>query len=163
MAAATTFQQQMAAVALAPGQFLQSANAKANGLMKRNSLFSRTESRGRVTSTRTRNDSIVESQLEMPRSQSAFSIHSADSGKRHSLFGSRKRSAKKEMQLRESVVECVAEDTETWSPSRDRIHLEHECEWSLCFTRGLPAHTDWTQLPRNCESKPSRHPTTFST
>lgn len=128
--AAAHFQQQIAAVALAPGQFLQSANAKANGLMKRNSFFSRPESRNSVdrdapTLHATR------SSRDVPRSQSAVSTHerqSTDGGKRRSMFGSRKRSSRRETQAREPCFEYESQEVLPLSPSRFDFDSENECE-----------------------------------
>jgi hypothetical protein len=102
----TSFQQSIAAVAQAPGQFYQTA--KANGLMKRSSIFSRPGSRngGSVdldtidldpSRPALRSVSTCQASPRPSTSTSMMDRSNTDptTGKRSSLFGSRKRSNRK--------------------------------------------------------------------
>lgn len=102
----SSFQQSIAAVAQAPGQFYQTA--KANGLMKRNSIFSRPASRNGASvdldtidldpSRPThRSVSTYEATPRPSTSTSAMERSHTDPtlGKRSSLFARRKRSSRK--------------------------------------------------------------------
>lgn len=102
----SSFQQSIAAVAQAPGQFYQTA--KANGLMKRNSIFSRPGSRNGApvdldtidldpSRSTHRSVSTCEPSSRPSLSTGAMERSHTDPtlGKRSSLFGRRKRSSRK--------------------------------------------------------------------
>jgi hypothetical protein len=106
--------QSIAAVAHAPGHFLH--NAKANGLMKRNSIFSRPASRNNSIDLDTsimdlsRSTYCASSPPEpTPRpSTSTASLMERSStdpslGKRHSLFKSRRKSSRKNVRAEENA------------------------------------------------------------
>ncbi|KAM0719058.1 hypothetical protein Q7P37_004963 [Cladosporium fusiforme] len=101
----SALQQSIAAVAQAPGQFIQSA--KANGLMKRNSIFSRPESRNGSIDLDTPNMEsswpsirFQSAQPNDPRPSTSTGVMERSNtdptiAKRHSLFRSRRKGPRK--------------------------------------------------------------------
>jgi hypothetical protein len=102
----SSFQQSIAAVAQAPGQFYQTA--KANGLMKRSSIFSRPASRNGASvdldipdldpaRSTLRSTSTCQASPRPSTSASIMERSNTDPtmGKRSSLFGSRRRASRK--------------------------------------------------------------------
>lgn len=154
--AAAHFHQQMAAVALAPGQFLQSANVKANGLMKRNSFFTRSESRISVDRDAPTLHSTRPTR-EIPRSESALSTHerqsteSAQGVKRRSLFGSRKRSSRRDTQVRANSFEHGKQEDLPLSPTRFDFDSEDDCKCCELCLREVSLLTE-ARLPRSAKT-----------
>jgi len=141
--AQSTFQQSMAAMASAPGQIYQSATS---GLRKRNTIFSRSERRntdGRATFTHpatlsTRSytappeTSRPSSSLTRPEMDSSDRTYSdSQTGKRHSLFGGRRISLRRDS-AREDSRDSSERPPSTYGMLLPRENFASEDDCKCC-------------------------------